>query len=303
MRWPMVIRIEHTFQQQLHVDWNQIKPLNINVSDIAQIAELAPTLAGKQDFDKISNIDLEPLVASFRTQRLIFEAARDIYDQMKPSWKGSREQLIMQLVRIAEGFFNSSAITILPQSFNQNSIRRRLAIDLRLSAIIRHIYHAIKQTNHEKMVPIFDSYQPIRQTGDMRTWYTSKPYHRTAKSHINVCVLDSTWEASDAYALDHSEYVDAWVKNDHLGFEIYYVYRGVIRKYRPDFLVRLHNGITLVLETKGKITEQDEAKKDALEDWVLAVSNHGAFGKWDCAILDDPQKIHAVLAQFGTSLV
>jgi hypothetical protein len=38
------------------------------------------------------------------------------------------------------------------------------------------------------------------------------------KSHINVCVYDSTWEASDAFQLDESDAVAAWVKNDHLGW-------------------------------------------------------------------------------------
>jgi hypothetical protein len=29
------------------------------------------------------------------------------------------------------------------------------------------------------------------------------------------------------------------MKNDHLGFEIVYVFDGVVRKYRPDFLMKL----------------------------------------------------------------
>jgi len=38
------------------------------------------------------------------------------------------------------------------------------------------------------------------------------------------------------------------VTNDHLGFEIVYVLEGAVRKDRPDFLVRLADGTTLVLE-------------------------------------------------------
>ena len=45
--------------------------------------------------------------------------------------------------------------------------------------------------------------------------------------------------------------VAAWVKNDHLGFEIPYLYQGVVHKYRPDFLARLTNGDMLILETKA----------------------------------------------------
>ena len=74
-------------------------------------------------------------------------------------------------------------------------------------------------------------------------------------------VYDSTWEASEAFTLDHDANVEAWVKNDHLGFEVLYVFKGVVRKYRPDFLIRLNNGKMLVLEVKGQDTQQDQTKR------------------------------------------
>jgi hypothetical protein len=111
----------------------------------------------------------------------------------------------------------------------------------------------------------FDS-RRIHSRGQMRTWYTGKRCERTRKSHVNVCVYDSSWEASDAFVLDHSDDVAAWVKNDHLGFEVLYVYRDVARKYRPDFLVRLSNGVMLVLETKGQDTEQGRVKRRYLDN-------------------------------------
>ena len=46
--------------------------------------------------------------------------------------------------------------------------------------------------------------------------------------------------------------VISWVKNDHLGFEVLYIFRGVVKKYRPDFLIRLANGVTFVPEVKGQ---------------------------------------------------
>jgi hypothetical protein len=57
--------------------------------------------------------------------------------------------------------------------------------------------------------------------------------------------------------------VDAWVKNDHLGFEIVYTFDGIVRKYRPDFLARLRTGTMLVLEVKGQDSPQNQAKRDA----------------------------------------
>ncbi|MDP2863394.1 MAG: hypothetical protein Q8N95_11440, partial [Desulfobacterales bacterium] len=87
----------------------------------------------------------------------------------------------------------------------------------------------------------------------------------------------------------------AWVKNDHLGFELFYVYRGVVRKYRPDFLARLTTGETLVLETKGQDTEQDKVKRRYLDEWAQAVNEHGGFGRWRCAVAKAPGEIRDIL--------
>jgi type III restriction enzyme len=48
----------------------------------------------------------------------------------------------------------------------------------------------------------------------------------------------------------------------------------------PDFLVRLAGGKTLVLEIKGEDSEQNRAKRAALDAWVQAVNVKGGFGVW-----------------------
>jgi type III restriction enzyme len=199
--WPSVVRIDRAFQPTLTLDWSNVRPLELDAAQTAQVAELAPILAGKPDVTKISRIELERLAREFRTQRIIFETARDVFDQMKHAWQGSREVLLAQLVRIVEQFIASDRITITPAMFDQDDLRRRLIITLNMSQVIQHIWEAVRQENTEKLMPVFDRDHPIRSTGDMRTWYTSKPCERTRKSHINVCVYDSTWEASDAFAL------------------------------------------------------------------------------------------------------
>lgn len=89
----------------------------------------------------------------------------------------------------------------------------------------------------------------------------------------------------------------AWVKNDHIGFEVMYVYRGVVRKYRPDFLVRLKNGDMLVLETKGQDTEQDQVKRRYLDEWTQALNAQGGFGKWCWAVAKEPGEIRDILVK------
>ncbi|MDI6692779.1 MAG: DEAD/DEAH box helicase family protein [Anaerosomatales bacterium] len=297
IRWPNIVRIEHVFQPKLTVDWQQLPPLELDAAQTARVAELAPILEGKPDVTKIDRIELERLAREFRTQRIIFETARDVFDQMQAAWKGSREVLLAQLIRIVEEFIRSNRIHITPPLFYQDELRRRLIITLNMSRVIQHVVDAVRHENAERLEPVFDSAHPIRSTGEMNAWYTGKPCARTNKSHINVCVYDSTWEASDALALENSDAVAAWVKNDHIGFEIAYLYQGVLRKYRPDFLVRLTNGEMLILETKGKEDEQDRVKHRYLDEWVQAVNAHGGFGRWRWAVARHPGGIQDVLLQ------
>ena len=80
-----------------------------------------------------------------------------------------------------------------------------------------------------------------------------------------------------------------------------YVYRGVVRKYRPDFLVRLKSGDILVLETKGQDTEQDKVKRLYLDEWTQAVNAHGGFGRWCCAVAKAPGEIRDILIKIDAS--
>lgn len=295
IHWPNVVRIEHIFQSRLSLDWAKVRPLELNAAQTAQVAELAPILEGRPDVTKINRIELERLAREFRRQRIIFETARDVFDQMKHTWRGSREVLLAQLVQVVEQFISSDCIKISPSLFHQDELRRRLIITLNMSRVVQHVWEAVRHENTEKLVPVFDSDKPIRSTNEMRTWYTGKPCERTKRSHINVCVYDSTWEASDAYKLDNDDRVEAWVKNDHLGFEVLYVYRGVVRKYRPDFLVRLKSGEMLILETKGQVDDEVKAKRAALDEWVEAINNQGGFGRWKQAVTCRPGAILDVL--------
>jgi type III restriction enzyme len=188
--------------------------------------------------------------------------------------------MLAQLVRLVEQFIGSGRISITSALFHQDELKRRLIITLNMTRVVHHIWEAIRFENFEALEPVFDQDHPIRSTGDMGTWYTGKPCEYTKRSHINLnfCVYDSTREASGAFELDRNRAVAAWVKNDHLSFEVLYIYKGVVRKYRPDFIIGPASGNTLVLETKGKDTEQDQTKRRFLDEMVKAVNAHGGFG-------------------------
>ncbi len=295
IRFPNVVRIDHVYKPTLRLDMDAVKPLDLNAADTATIAQLSPVLAGKPVEKIIAEIGLDKLADEFRMQKIVFETARDIYDQMQPTWTGSREFLLAQLIRLVEQFISSGHIHITPPLFNQDDARRRILITLNMNKVVQHIWEAIRFANAERTVPVFDTDNPIRSTADMRQWYSGKPCIYTEKSHINFCVADSTWESTESFALDHHPNVDAWVKNDHLGFEVLYLFQGMVHKFRPDFIVRLRSGEMVVVEVKGRDTQQDQTKREFLGEWVKAVNHHGGFGTWRAAAVFNAQEIAGAL--------
>lgn len=277
--WPNVLRVDVTVQPQLVVDWSLVSPLKLNPAEIHITADLAPALGGAADLSKAVSIDLEKLPEEFRLQRLLFVAARKAFATMQQGFTGSREILIQQLIRLVEEFFNSAQLEI-PSLFHQDPLRKRILIALSIDRIVAHVVTYVQQQNCERLEPVFDSEFPIGSTRLMRTWYSTKPCLDTIKSQISHVVADSTWEAYTANVLEKREEVLSYAKNDHLGFNIYYLWRGSKRKFVPDFLIRLANGKQLVLEIKGEDSEQNRAKRMALDAWVRAVNSRGGFGTW-----------------------
>jgi type III restriction enzyme len=287
--WPNVVRINHVYTPKLTLEMSQIKRIELRPEETPLRTDLAPFLDGKPVSTSLSEINLadekvENILKVLRRQRLIFEISREIYDQMKPSWTGNKEYLLIQLAKIVEDFIDSNKIFIYSLAYREDDLRRRLLILLNMNKIVQHIFNAIKFENTQQVVPIFNKEVPLKSTQNMMTWFTSRPCEHIKKSHINQIVVDSTWEMSEAFELDRNPKITAWAQNDHLGFVIAYVFRGVIHKFYPDFLIKLTNGKTLILEVKGKDDQQNKTKRDYLNEWINAVNSDGRFGKWGWAV-------------------
>jgi len=293
--WPNILRIEHEYRPELSLDLSKTKPLTLDAYETPTIADLAPVIDGKPDVTKLTSIDVERLGREQRLQRVIFQSAAEVYDLMKPTWKASREYLLAQVIRLTEKYLTSGQIVVSPPLFSQDEVHRRILYTLNMTKIVQHLWEAIRFENAQAIVPVFDKERPIRCTGDMQPWFTRRPCEPTARSHINLCVLDSRWEASEAFELDRNSNVSAWVKNDHLGFEILYVYRGIILKYRPDYIVRLTSGGMLILEVKGQDMQQDKTKREFLAEWVQAVNQYGGFGEWSWDVSRNPKDLINIL--------
>lgn len=233
-------------------------------------------------------------------QTLIFKAARDVYDQVNYDWKSkvNKDFALQQMFYIIETFLNSDKFRIEPKSFQEDEARRKMAIMIGMEQIVGKILSDITHQNTTELAVRYKNTK-YRSTKDAIEWRTAKKTMRFRKTHINLCVVDSAWEAAHVRELDRNRDVTAWVKNDHLGFEIPYVHRGARHTYIPDFIVKMTNGEHLILEVKGQQKDKDESKWKAMETWTKAVSQHQENGEWHFAVSQDPagQRVHQIVAR------
>lgn len=290
LRWPNVLRVDTVVKPTLTVDWDKLEPLTLDPAQSPITAEIAPALGGATDWDKIHVINLELLPEEFRIQRLTFKAARKAYEELGSRFTGSRDYLVFQLIQLAERFFASKKLVV-PSLFHQEPLRKRILIALNMDVVVQHLLRHVQEQNIERLEPVFDTESPIGSTRYMRTWYTTKLCHPTRKSQISHMIADSAWEQHAANVFETSGHVQSYAKNDHLGLHIYYLWNGSRRRYLPDFIVRLGNGKTLVLEIKGEDSEQNRAKRAALDTWVKAVNEKGGFGSWCWDVVFEPAQI------------
>ncbi len=300
VRWPNLLRVDVVVKPTLAVAWSTVPALRLDPAATPISAELAPAVGGTTDLGKTTSIDLEKLPEDFRAQRIIFQAARKAFDQMSGRFKGNREYLVFQLIRLVEQFISPAANKLdIPSLFHSDGLRRRILIALNADLVVQHLVKHVEQQNVASIEPVFDPEQPIGSTRAMRTWYTTKGNQPTKRSQISHVVGDSSWEIYAANIFDCSDLVSAYAKNDHLGFQILYLWGGSRRRFLPDFIVRLANGKTLVLEIKGEDSPQNVAKRDALNLWVNAVNAKGGFGTWCWAVAFEPSQVYDILQIHG----
>ena len=105
------------------------------------------------------------------------------------------------------------------------------------------------------------------------------------------------WELAHARELDRNSHVEAWAKNDHLGFEVKYIHNGSLYSYTPDFIVWLSDKSHLILEVKGVKKPKDESKWEYMKLWIKAVNQDEENGLWRFAVSQDEtgQKVHEII--------
>jgi type III restriction enzyme len=124
------------------------------------------------------------------------------------------------------------------------------------------------------------------------------------KCHVNWVTLDSDWEAEFCRVVEAHPRVRAYVKNQSLGFQVPYRYGSNMRRYLPDFIVRVDDGrkdlLNLIVEVKGYRGEDAKEEKATMDTyWIPGVNNLGAHGRWAFAELED---VYAMQDEFAAEI-
>ena len=206
----------------------------------------------------------------------------------------SRHQLFPQVLRLVHAYIRKKV------NFYQAD-PRELGLEVYVRHIVERLLAAIEPDDDGgelPLLPLLNRYTPISSTADVE-FMTHRPTHGTERSHINQVVLDTVrWEAIAAFHLEAArDIVLYYARNDRMGLVIPYEYEGVPHGYEPDYLVKLVNGVTLVLEIKGYEDDQTMAKHTAARRWVTAVNNWGKLGTWDLLVCREPRLLQRELGE------
>jgi type III restriction enzyme len=99
------------------------------------------------------------------------------------------------------------------------------------------------------------------------------------KSLMNKVSGDNPFELAFATFLEAADDVQSFYKNtEATGFTVEYQSAGggIVRDYRPDFVVRDKNGTLWIVETKGREDLDDPRKWERLKLWCADASNQDA---------------------------
>ena len=164
----------------------------------------------------------------------------------------------------------------------------------RITAAITRV--ELKQGRPVKAV--FDPYNPEGSTQHVAFNTSRRDRYETLgpppKNHVNWVILDSDWEAEFCRVAEAHPKVLAYTKNHNLGLDVPYRAGSEMRKYIPDFIVKLDDGrglddpLHLIVEVKGYRREDAVVKKMTMETyWVPGVNHAAKYGRWAFAEFTD----------------
>jgi type III restriction enzyme len=296
--FPRVDGYQQRIRNRVAVDWDAIAPVSVDPMKIPDEVRLKSTLLNKGrpsllEPGSSTKLDLAAWRGAARIQEREFEMAAGLtrHYHEQEQCEAPPHVLFPQLLEIVKRFVRERVVV------DDEAKRMDVFLSPYWGFVIERLTEAIHpalEDGEDVELPRYEQGRPAGSTADVDFW-TTKKVHDVSKSHLNYVVQDSKWEASAAYYLDTAPEVVAFAKNQGLGFAIPYLHAGGDHDYIPDFLVRLTNGVTLVLETKG-YDEMQHIKEQAARRWAAAVNADGSYGEWRYVLTSKVAEIPALLA-------
>lgn len=309
IQFPMVEGFVVALERSLiRCDVSQLEPTRVDPSTTPTAAFIRPQVGiqfghpsshGGFGFEQV---DRHEYYNSTHPQLIEFEITREIVRALAentPSGKErlrsqSRSTLFPQVLRIVQAYVRSKVqipFGVHPCEIGLETYSKRI-VGLLLTAIEPDSSHGEPQ-----ILPRLNKYQPVGSTANVN-FKTVKPVQSTVKSHLNFVACDTqSWEQAVMFQLEVSPHVLSYARNDRLEFTIPYEMYGYPQVYEPDFLAKLSNDTTLIIEAKGQAYEGTDIKHQAAKRWVSAVNNWGKLGRWDFLVCWEPQELGARIAQ------
>jgi type III restriction enzyme len=273
---------------------------------------LTPELVGATE-TRNSGIIGEPVdltlahTADVRPSQVVYELTSHlVLNKWRDPGEAPRLHLFGQLKRIVKQWLDEGHLVCKGGTYPAQLKYKALA-----DTACERITAGIIRAELAKSRPIQAVLDPYNPTGSTRhvAFNTSKTERYATDAHlchINWVVLDSDWEAEFCRVAEKHPRVRAYVKNHNLGLEVPYRYQAEMRKYRPDFIVRIDDGhgsdnlLNLVVEIKGYRGEDAKEKKNTMDTyWVPGVNRLGSHGRWAFAEFTD---VYAMQHDFATKL-
>ena len=304
--FPRVEGYQRAVRNRVAVDWNSIAPVAVDPMKVPNEVLLKATLLtnrGRPTFYEpgtATTVSLDAWRKKTRLQKEEFAMAAALTREYakQETCQAPAHVLFPQLLDIVKRFVDEK-VTV-------SALERKVDVFTSpwYGLVIERLTEAIHPDASQGEAPEVPRYESGRgegSTADVGFW-TTKNVKEVVKSHLNYVVLDSKWESSAAYHLEAHPRVVAFVKNQGLGFAIPYLHAAGGHEYLPDFIVRLDNGVMLILETKGGRDERADIKAQAAERWVAAVNADGRYGAWHYTMCRDMNVIPDVIDRVASEI-
>lgn len=295
--WPKG-SVKMELRDRLVLDWKKIPSMEVDGRGTITKVMVAPSLSGRH-----IGGETELKVDGSRLQEFVFRMSSHVYVDLELGTPDPYK--LASLIRAVEGYINHGSIKATGVSITEKE-RYIRALKSNMNDIIKHVANHIKHEETEnKYFKPDDPAHPVMSTGTMPKWYSRRKCLQeddVLKCHLNVGVYDTDPEKKAMQELERNSKIAAWVKNDqHLGFKVPYYFEGSWHDYYPDFLARLENGITVVIEIKGAEEEEARLKQEALDEWIQVVNEDNRYGTWiNCGLIRNNAGLKDAIEQAHT---